>query len=155
MRKRPGEGHYSKAATFLIRAGKGFSFVAQQKRISAGSDHFMWIWFSLITFSNVFCLLKLGKLNHQDIGQMDFYVRSFEDNMKTATDYPTIGIILCSEKNETIVKYSVLNESQQLFASKNKLYLPTEEELKKEVEQEVLQFKLEHKSEICVNPPTN
>lgn len=89
--------------------------------------------------------LKLGKLSHQDIGQMDLYVRWFEEHMKTSSDNPAIGIILCSEKNETIVKYSVLQESKQLFASKYKLYLPTEAELAKEVEQELLQYKIELK----------
>lgn len=76
---------------------------------------------------------------------MDLYVRWFEENGKTVTDNPTIGIILCSEKNETIVKYSVLKESKQLFASKYKLYLPTEAELIKEVEQEILHYKMERK----------
>ncbi len=76
---------------------------------------------------------------------MDLYVRWFEENMRPATDNPTIGIILCSEKNETVVKYSVLKESKQLFASKYKLYLPTEAELIKEVEQELLQHRLERK----------
>jgi hypothetical protein len=80
--------------------------------------------------------LKVGKLTHQDIGQMDFYVRYFEKEIKHESDNPTIGIILCSEKNETIVKYSVLEESRQLFASKYMLYLPTEEELGKELKRE-------------------
>ena len=86
--------------------------------------------------------LKLGKLTHQYIGQMDFYVRWFEDNVKGESDNATIGIILCSEKNETVVKYSVLKDSKQLFASKYKLYLPTEEELKEELERELLHYKL-------------
>lgn len=71
--------------------------------------------------------LKLGKLTHADIGQMDFYVRYYEENVKSETDNATIGIILCSAKNETVVKYSVLKDRKQLFASKYKLYLPTEE----------------------------
>jgi hypothetical protein len=74
---------------------------------------------------------------------MDFYVRYYENEVRTSTDNPTIGIILCSEKNETIIKYSVLEDSQQLFASKYKLYLPTEEELIHELESELLQLKLE------------
>jgi hypothetical protein len=88
--------------------------------------------------------LKLGKLSRQDIGQMDLYVRCFEENMRTKSDNPTIGIILCSEKNETIVKYSVLKESKQLFASKYKLYLPTEKELAREVAEQKLQYRLNH-----------
>lgn len=79
--------------------------------------------------------LKTGKLSYQDIGQIDFYVRYFEDQVKAPEDNPTIGIVLCSDKNDTMVKYSVLSESDRLFASKYMLYLPTEEELKKELEQ--------------------
>jgi predicted nuclease of restriction endonuclease-like (RecB) superfamily len=132
---------------FLLELGKGFSFVAQQKRISAGEDHFYvdLVFYNYILKCFVLIDLKLGKLTHQDIGQMDLYVRWFEENMKTTTDNPTIGIILCSEKNETIVKYSVLKGSKQLLASKYKLYLPTEEELAKEIEQELLHYNLEHK----------
>jgi len=80
--------------------------------------------------------LKIGKLTHQDIGQIDSYVRMFEDHYRGENDNPTIGLILCSKKNEAIVKYSVLKDNKQLFTSKYKLYLPTEEELKKELEQE-------------------
>ncbi|UCH97301.1 MAG: DUF1016 family protein [Candidatus Aminicenantes bacterium] len=80
--------------------------------------------------------LKTGQLTHQDIGQMDMYVRIFEDRVKPEGDNPTIGIILCTEKDETVVQYSVLSESKQLFASKYKLYLPTEDELIEEIERE-------------------
>jgi predicted nuclease of restriction endonuclease-like (RecB) superfamily len=136
-----------KLQQFLLELGKGFSFMAQQKRISAEDDHFYvdLVFYNYILKCFVLIDLKLGKLSHQDIGQMDLYVRWFEENMKTSTDNPTIGIILCSEKNETIVRYSVLKGSKQLFASKYKLYLPTEEELVKEVEQELLHYKLDHK----------
>lgn len=89
-----------------------------------------------ITSSSSFVLidLKVGKLTYQDIGQMDFYTRYFEENIRTETDNPTIGIVLCTERDNTIVKYSVMNDSNQLFASKYKLYLPTEEELINELE---------------------
>ncbi len=136
-----------KLQQFMLEMGKGFSFVAQQKRISAEDDHFYvdLVFYNYILKCFVLIDLKLGKLNHQDIGQMDLYVRWFEDNLRSQTDNPTIGIILCSEKNETIVKYSILKGSKQLFTSKYKLYLPTEEEFKKELETEILQFKLENK----------
>jgi hypothetical protein len=78
----------------------------------------------------------VGKLSHQDIGQMDFYIRYFEKEVKTDSDNPTIDIILSSERNETVVKYSVLEESKQLFSAKYLPYLPTEEELKKELKRE-------------------
>lgn len=135
-----------KLQQFLLELGKGFSFVAQQKRISADGEHFFvdLVFYNYILKCFVLIDLKLGKLTHGDIGQMDFYVRWFEDNMKTASDNPTIGIILCSEKNETVVKYSVLKDSKQLFASKYKIYLPSEEELKKEVERELTHYKQTH-----------
>ncbi len=135
-----------KLQQFMLEMGKGFSFVAQQKRISAEGDHFYvdLVFYNYVLKCFVLIDLKLGKLIHQDIGQMDLYVRWYEENEKTTSDNPTIGIILCSEKNETIVKYSVLKESKQLFTSKYKLYLPTEEEFKKELEAELLHFKLEN-----------
>ena len=80
--------------------------------------------------------LKIGKLAHNDIGQMDSYIRMFDDLYKNNDDNPTIGIILCSQKNEAIVKYSVLNEAKNIFASKYQLTLPTPEELQKELEEE-------------------
>ena len=133
-----------KLQNFLLELGKGFSFVAQQKRISAEDEHFYvdLVFYNYILKCFVLIDLKLGKLTHQDIGQMDLYVRWFEENIKDKTDNPTIGIILCSKKNETVVKYSVLKDNKQLFASKYKLYLPTEEELKAELERELLHFKL-------------
>ncbi len=137
-------GLIDKLQNFLLELGKGFSFVAQQKRISAEDEHFYVdiVFYNYILKCFVLIDLKLGKLTHQDIGQMDLYVRWFEENMKDKTDDPTIGIILCSEKNETVVKYSVLKDNKQLFASKYKLYLLTEEELKEELERELLHLKL-------------
>ena len=80
--------------------------------------------------------LKAGKLSYQDIGQIDFYVRLFDDKIKQPDDNPTIGLILCADKDKSIVKYSVLSDKENLFASKYKLYLPTEEELKREIDRE-------------------
>lgn len=130
---------------FILELGKGYAFVAQQKHLRAGDDFFIdLVFYNYILKCFVLIDLKVGKLTHQDIGQMDTYVRWYEENEKGAGDNPTLGIILCSEKNETIVKYSVLKDSRQLFASKYKLYLPTEEELAKEVEQGLLQYKLQY-----------
>ena len=84
--------------------------------------------------------LKTGKLNYQDIGQIDFYVRYYDDQIKQPDDNPTIGIVLCAEKNETMAKYSVLSDKDNLFASKYMTFLPTEEELKKELEQNRILF---------------
>ena len=123
---------------FLLELGKGFSFVARQKRITAEEDHFSidLVFYNYLLKCFVLIDLKIGKLTHKDIGQMDFYVRYWEDNLKTEGDNPTIGLILCTEKNETVVKYSVLQDNQQLFVSKYKLFLPTEEELRVELERE-------------------
>ncbi|MDW7661188.1 MAG: PDDEXK nuclease domain-containing protein [Bacillota bacterium] len=123
---------------FLLELGKGFSFVARQKRITADGDHFYidLVFYNYILKCFILIDLKVGKLSHQDIGQMDFYVRYFEKEIKSDSDNPTIGIILSSERNETVVKYSVLEESKQLFSAKYLPYLPTEEELKKELKRE-------------------
>ena len=133
----------NKLQLFLLELGKGFSFVARQKRISADGEHFFidLVFYNYILKCFVLIDLKTGKLTHQDIGQMDLYVRYYEDEIKQKTDNPTIGLILCTEKNETIVKYSVLKESKQIFASKYKLILPTEKELIKELNAEMAQLK--------------
>ncbi len=89
--------------------------------------------------------LKLDKLTHQDIGQMDFYVRYYDNEIKAEDDNPTIGIILCSDKKDTIVKYSVLNDNKNLFASKYQLYLPTEEELAREIENKRKNLKIKNR----------
>ena len=123
---------------FLLELGKGFSFVGRQRRITADGEHFYvdLVFYNYLLKCFVLIDLKLGKLTHQDIGQMDFYVRYYEKEIKGEDDNPTIGIILCSEKNETIVKYSILEESKQIFASKYMLYMPTEEELKREIKRD-------------------
>lgn len=133
----------NKLQLFLLELGKGFSFVARQQRISAEEEHFYidLVFYNYILKCFVLVDLKVGKLSHQDIGQMDLYVRYYEDQIKQDSDNPTIGLILCTEKKETIVKYSVLNESKQLFASKYKLYLPTEKELIDELNAELEQLK--------------
>ena len=133
----------NKLQSFLLELGKGFSFVARQKRISAEGDHFFidLVFYNYILKCFLLIDLKVGKLSHEDIGQMDLYVRYYEDQIKQTTDNPTIGLILCTEKNETIVKYSILKESKQLFASKYKLYLPSEKELIEELNAEIQQLK--------------
>ncbi|MCB0535763.1 MAG: DUF1016 domain-containing protein, partial [Saprospiraceae bacterium] len=123
---------------FLLELGKGFSFVARQMRISTETSHFFidLVFYNYLLKCFVILDLKTGKLSHQDIGQMDMYVRMFDDLKRGEDDNPTIGIILCDSKDETIVKYSVIKESQQLFASKYQRILPTEEELIAEIERE-------------------
>jgi predicted nuclease of restriction endonuclease-like (RecB) superfamily len=123
---------------FLLELGKGFSFVARQMRISTETSHFFMdlVFYNYLLKCFVIIDLKTGKLTHQDIGQMDMYVRMFDDLKRGEDDNPTIGIILCDSKDETVVKYSVVQESQQLFASKYQRVLPTEAELVAEIERE-------------------
>ena len=128
-----------KLQVFLLELGKGFSFVARQKRITTeGGEHYYidLVFYNYVLKCFVVIDLKTSKLAYQDVGQIDFYVRLFNDKVKQADDNPTIGIILCTEKDESIVKYSVLADNENLFASKYMLHLPTEEELKRELERE-------------------
>ena len=123
---------------FLLELGKGFAFVERQQRIRFDDEDF---YIDLVFYNfklKCFLLvdLKLGKLRHQDIGQMDTYVRLYDEQRKGSDDNPTIGLVLCSEKSEAVVKYSVLAEQKQLFAAKYLPYLPSEDELKRELERE-------------------
>lgn len=124
---------------FLLELGRGFSFVGRQKRITseAGEHYYIdLVFYNYILKCFVVIDLKTGKLSYQDVGQIDFYVRLFDETIKQSDDNPTIGIILCTDKDESIVKYSVLADKENLFASKYRLYLPTEEELKEELQRE-------------------
>jgi predicted nuclease of restriction endonuclease-like (RecB) superfamily len=123
---------------FLLELGKGFSFVGRQFRISTETTHFSidLVFYNYILKCFVLFDLKTGKLTHQDTGQMDMYISMFDDLKRTEGDNPTIGVILCSQKDETVVKYSILKDNEQLFAAKYRLYLPSEEELIAEIERE-------------------
>jgi len=122
---------------FLLELGKGFSFVARQQRINTEFSHYYidLVFYNYILKCFVLIDLKIGKLTHQDIGQLDMYVRMYDKLKRTEGDNPTIGIILCEEKDRAEVKFSVLNDNEQLFATKYKLYIPTEEELLREITQ--------------------
>lgn len=121
---------------FLMELGKGFSFVGRQFRVSTETSHFYvdLVFYNYLLKCFVLLDLKTKKLTHADIGQMDMYVRLFDDLKRGEGDNPTLGIILCTDKDDTLVRYSVLQESQQLFASKYRLVLPSEEELRDELE---------------------
>jgi predicted nuclease of restriction endonuclease-like (RecB) superfamily len=123
---------------FLLELGKGFAFVARQKRLRCGDDdrYVDLVFYHCHMKFYLLIDLKLGDLTHGDVGQMDGYVRMFDDLVAIEGDNPTIGLILCTEKNETVVRYSVLKDRKQIFASKYMLYLPTEEELRLEIERE-------------------
>ncbi len=123
---------------FLLELGKGFAFVARQKHIRTETTDFFidLVFYNFILKCFVVIELKTDKITHQDIGQLDMYVRMFDDIERNEGDNPTIGLLLCTETDRTIAKYSVLNESKQLFASKYLPYLPSEEELVAEIERE-------------------
>ena len=120
---------------FLMELGKGYAFIGRQVRIHTEKEDY---FIDLID-------LKTKKITHQDVGQMDMYVRMYDERIKEENHNPTLGIVLCDDTDEDIAKYSVLNGNEQLFASKYKLYLPSEEELKAEIENQKTMFYLQHK----------
>lgn len=126
------EGLTVKLADFLLELGRGFAFVERQQRITTESgDHYYidLVFYNYLLRCFVLIDLKRGKLSHQDIGQMDMYVRLYEKFKRQEGDNPTVGLILCSDNDKTVMEYSMLKESKQLFASKYQLYLPTQEEV--------------------------
>lgn len=132
------QGIISNLQQFLLELGKGFAFVERQQRIHTDDgDYFIDLVFYNFHLKCFLLIdLKMHKLTHQDVGQMDMYVRMYEEHKRRPDDNPTIGLILCSERNNTVAKYSVLSESKQLFASKYLTALPSEEELAQELERE-------------------
>jgi predicted nuclease of restriction endonuclease-like (RecB) superfamily len=127
---------------FILELGKGYAFVERQQLIRTETSDFYidLVFYNFILKCFVLIELKTTKLNHQDIGQLDMYVRMYDDLKKQESDNPTIGILLCTETDHTIAKYSILNDKEQLFASKYMPYLPTESELIAEIERERIQF---------------
>ena len=123
---------------FMLELGKGFAFVASQKLIrTEHEDYFIdLVFYNYILKCFVLMDLKTEKISHQDVGQMDMYVRIFDDVIRQPDDNPTIGIVLCSETDHDIAKYSMLKGNEQIFASKYKLFLPSEEALRQEIQRE-------------------
>lgn len=132
---------------FLMELGKGYAFVARQQHIhTEKQDYFIdLVFYNYILKCFVLIDLKTQKITHQDVGQMDMYIRMYDELKRSEGDNPTIGIVLCSDTDEDIAKYSVLHGNEQLFASKYKLYLPTEEELRAEIETQKAMFLLQQK----------
>jgi len=137
---------------FLLELGKGFAFVARQKRLSFEDEHLYvdLVFYNCILKCYVLVDLKIGRLTHQDVGQMDGYVRLFDDRFTAEGDNPTIGLILCAQKNDAVARYSVLSESKQIFAAKYLKYLPTEAELRRELQRE--RRLLEVRRSVAVEP---
>lgn len=130
---------------FLMELGKGYAFVAKQERIcTRKQDYYIdLVFYNYILRCFVLIDLKTEKISHQDVGQMDMYIRMYDEIKRGEGDNPTIGIILCSDTDEDIARYSVMHGNEQLFASKYKLYLPTEEELRQEIETQKAMFYLQ------------
>lgn len=134
---------------FLMELGKGYAFVARQQHIhTEKQDYYIdLVFYNYILKCFVLIDLKTGKITHQDVGQMDMYIRMYDELKRGEGDNPTLGIVLCSETDEDIARYSVMHGSEQLFASKYKLYLPTEDELRREIENQKALFYLQQKEE--------
>lgn len=137
---------------FLLELGRGFSFVSRQKRITFDGRHFRidLVFYNYILKCFVLIDLKLGDLTHQDLGQMQMYVHYYERELMNEGDNPPIGIVLCAAKSDSVVKYTLPEDETQIFAAKYKLYLPSEDELRKELDQEYSAWeseKLEDESE--------
>lgn len=133
--------------SFLLEMGRGFAFMAEQYHISTDAGDFFidLVFYNVILKSYVLIDLKTQKITHQDVGQIDMYVRMFDEMKRTDGDNPTIGLLLCSETSEDIARYSVLNGSSQLFASKYLTFMPTEEELRHEIEMQKAIFEVQNK----------
>ncbi len=131
---------------FLLELGKGWSFVARQKLVrTEKKDYFIdLVFYNYILKNFVLVDLKTAPITHQDVGQMDMYVRMYDERVRGEGDNPTIGIVLCSETDDDIARYSILHDNNQLFASKYMLYMPTEEELRNEIERQKNFYRLQH-----------
>lgn len=127
-----------KLQTFLLELGKGFAFMGRQQRLTLDGQHFFidLVFYNRLTKSFVLIDLKAGKLSHQDLGQMQMYVNYYQREMTQEEENPPIGIVLCTEKNEAVAKYTLPEGNNQIFASRYKLYLPSEEELARELQEE-------------------
>lgn len=132
---------------FLMELGKGYAFVARQQHIhTEKQDYYIdLVFYNYILKCFVLIDLKTEKITHQDVGQMDMYIRMYDELKRSDGDNPTIGIVLCADTDDDIARYSVMHGNEQLFASKYKLYLPTEEELKAEIETQKAMFYLQQK----------
>lgn len=130
---------------FMMELGKGYAFVARQQHIKTEKvDYFIdLVFYNFILKCFVLIDLKTRRITHQDVGQMDMYIRMYDELKRVEGDNPTLGIILCTETDEDIARYSVLHGNEQLFASKYKLYLPSEEELRAEIESQKVIFELQ------------
>jgi len=131
---------------FLMELGRGFAFIGRQQLVRTDTqDYYIdLVFYNVVLKCYVLIDLKIGTITHQDIGQMDMYVRMYDELKRTDGDNPTIGIVLCSETSKDIARYSILRGNEQLFAAKYKTYLPTEEQLRQEIERQKELFKIQN-----------
>lgn len=134
---------------FILELGRGFAFVERQRHITTDLEDFYidLVFYNFRMKRFVIFELKTHKMRHADVGQLDMYVRMYDDLFRTEDDNPTIGVLLCTDTDSTIAKYSVLNDSHQLFAAKYMTYMPTEEELRQEIERQKRFFLEHHKND--------
>ena len=132
---------------FLMELGKGYAFVSRQQHIhTEKQDYFIdLVFYNYILKYFILIDLKTSKITHQDVGQMDMYIRMYDELKRTEGDNPTLGIVLCADTDEDIARYSILHGNEQLFASKYKTYLPSEDELRAEIETQKRLFYLQQK----------
>lgn len=130
---------------FLMEMGRGFAFMGRQQLVRTDTqDYFIdLVFYNVVLKCYVLIDLKIGTITHQDVGQMDMYVRMYDEMKRTEGDNPTIGIVLCSETSKDIARYSMLNGNEQIFAAKYKTYLPTEDQLRREIERQKEVFRLQ------------
>jgi predicted nuclease of restriction endonuclease-like (RecB) superfamily len=133
---------------FLMELGKGYAFVARQQHIRTEKEEYYidLVFYNYLLKCFVLIDLKTSKVTHQDVGQMDMYVRMYDELKKGQDDNPTIGILLCADTDEDIARFSILKGNEQLYAPKYQLYLPTKEELRREIEKQKELFTLQHRS---------
>lgn len=133
---------------FIMEMGRGFAFMKRQQLVRTDTqDYFIdLVFYNVVLKCYVLIDLKIGTITHQDVGQMDMYVRMYDELKRTEGDNPTIGIVLCSETSKDIARYSILKGNEQLFAAKYKTYLPTEEQLRTEIERQKELFRLQHEN---------
>lgn len=146
------KGLISHLQDFLVEMGRGFVFVARQQHIftDMGDFYIDLVFYNYLLKCFVLIDLKKGQITHQDVGQMDMYVRMYDDVKRTEGDNPTIGIVLCSETSKDIARYSILHDSNNLFAAKYMPLMPTEEELRREIEQQKELYNLQQQKDISL-----
>ena len=133
---------------FIMEMGRGFAFMGRQQLVRTDTqDYFIdLVFYNVVLKCYVLIDLKIGTITHQDVGHMDMYVRMYDEMRRTEGDNPTIGIVLCSETSKDIARYSILKGNEQLFAAKYKTFLPTEEQLRTEIERQKQLFMLQHEN---------